>query len=80
MGIWLANGIDSILWIALFGVFGKMFIREDPEGDGGIIRMKHAVWIDLVNAILWLLSAVHNTIIFFTHRGGRSLHTGRAAV
>ncbi|PSS14857.1 hypothetical protein M430DRAFT_35720 [Amorphotheca resinae ATCC 22711] len=46
-----------ILWIALFGLFGKMYIHADAQGDGGIIRMKHAVWIDLVNALFWLVSA-----------------------
>jgi hypothetical protein len=70
----------SILWIAVFGVFAKLFIHENPEGDSGIQKMKNAVWVDLVNAILWLLSAAHNFLIWLTHRGGRSLHTGRAAV
>lgn len=46
-----------ILWIALFGLFGKMYIHADAQGDGGITRMKHAVWIDLVNALFWLVSA-----------------------
>ena len=32
-----------ILWIALFGLFGSMFIKENPEGNGGIKRMKNAV-------------------------------------
>ena len=32
-----------VLWIALFGIFGALFIKEKPEGNGGIIRMKNAV-------------------------------------
>ena len=31
------------LWIALFGIFGSMFIKEHAEGNGGITRMKNAV-------------------------------------
>ena len=32
-----------ILWIALFGLFGNMYIKEDAEGNAGIKRMKNAV-------------------------------------
>ena len=71
---------NSILWIALFGVFGKLFIKENPEGDGGITRMKHAVWVDLVNALLWLFTAIYGGLMFWKHHTGRSLHTGRATV
>lgn len=46
-----------VLWLTLFGIFGRMYIREDPEGDDGIVRMKHAVWVDLSNLGLWVVSA-----------------------
>ncbi|KAG8525861.1 uncharacterized protein KY384_000621 [Bacidia gigantensis] len=69
-----------ILWAAVFGIFGKMYIHEHTEGNGGIKRMKNAVWIDLVNMLLWLVTAVMATVAFFSLKGGRSLHTGRAAV
>ncbi|MCJ1309910.1 hypothetical protein MMC25_003571 [Agyrium rufum] len=69
-----------ILWIALFGVFGKLFIKEDPEGNGDIQRLKNAVWVDLVNALLWLITAIWGAVMFFFGRGRRSLHTGRATV
>ena len=39
--------LGSIMFTALFGVFGKMFINENPEGDSGIQQMKNAVWVDL---------------------------------
>ena len=71
---------NSILWVAVFGLFGKMFIPANPQGDQGIQTMKNAVWVDLCNMLLWLISTIYSTIMFFTHRGGRSLHTGRAAV
>ena len=70
----------SILWTAVLGVFGKMYIHEDPKGNSAVKRMKNAVWIDLVNMLLWLGTAVMATVAFFAIRGGRSLHTGRAAV
>ena len=48
--------IICILWLTLFGVFGKMYISEDPVGDSGIVRMKHAVWVDLTNLLLWVIT------------------------
>lgn len=46
-----------VFWLTLFGIFGKMYLAEDPEGQEGIVRMKHAVWVDLVNLLLWCGSA-----------------------
>lgn len=77
---WLID--HSILWTALFGIFGKMYIPAQPTPhQDGIIRMKNAVWVDLVNMILWFITAIYATLIWFRNRGGRkSLHTGRANV
>ena len=70
-----------ILWAAVFGLFGSMYIKEDPEMNGGIKRMKNAVWIDLINMLLWFVSAIIGAIGFWKWlKGGRSLHTGRAHV
>jgi hypothetical protein len=76
--IW--DTILFILWISLFGLFGNMYIHANAQGDGGIIRMKHAVWVDLANALLWLFSAVGMAVYWVRHRGGRSMWTGRATV
>jgi len=76
--IW--DTILFILWIALFGLFGSMYIKEHAEGDAGIKRMKNAVWVDLVNALLWLVSAIGMAIFWVRHRGNRSRWTGRARV
>jgi hypothetical protein len=76
--IW--DTILFILWIALFGLFGNMYIHERAGGDGGIQRMKNAVWVDLVNALLWLVSAVGMAVFWAQKRGGRTRWTGRAAV
>ncbi|KAI4146876.1 MAG: hypothetical protein L6R39_003312 [Caloplaca ligustica] len=77
---WGWDLVVFILFTALFGLFGNMYIHENPEGDGGVKRMKNAVWIDLINMLLWLVTAVYGMIRFFFFRGGRSLHTGRATV
>ncbi|KAK5736529.1 hypothetical protein LTR17_007348 [Elasticomyces elasticus] len=75
-----------ILWTALFGVFGHVYIGVDLRGveEGArpfVRRMNRAVWIDLVNMLLWFVTAVYLTVIWFRNRGsGRTLHTGRGQV
>lgn len=68
-----------ILWIALFGTFGKMYINTQAD-DYGIQRMKNAVWVDLVNALLWLISACGMLVYWVKHRNNRTRFTGRATV
>ena len=77
---YMAFGWDVILfilWTAVFGIFGKLYIHANAQGDGGITRMKRAVWIDLVNMLLWLVTAGMSTVMFFL-RGRQTLFTGRA--
>jgi hypothetical protein len=69
-----------VLWIVLFGAFGKLYIHAHAQGDSGILRMKHAVWIDLVNALLWLISAMGMAVYWVRHRSNRTRFTGRATV
>ncbi|KAK4624619.1 hypothetical protein CLAFUW4_05325 [Fulvia fulva] len=70
-----------ILWTAVFGLFGSIYIHADPSPEQhGQQRMKNAVWVDLVNMLLWLVSAIYATLIFFKGRHGRTMHTGRAKV
>ncbi|KAI9732198.1 MAG: hypothetical protein M1834_004295 [Cirrosporium novae-zelandiae] len=75
-----ARKADNILWTALFGIFGKMYIHENPEGNSGVRRMKNAVWVDLTNMLLWFLTSIIAGLIFMRHRKGKLLHTGRADV
>jgi hypothetical protein len=71
----------SILWTAVFGTFGKLYINETPDpGDTATRRMKNAVWIDLVNMILWFLTTLLGAALFFKYRKTRSTYTGRATV
>ena len=65
----------------MFGVFARKYIHRDAEeGPEDIRRMKNAVWVDLVNMLLWLVTAGMATVAFFMLRNKRSLHTGRATV
>lgn len=78
--VWVWDLVLFVLWIALFGIFGKMYIHENPEGDSGIQRMKNAVWVDLVSALLWLLLAVASFGYWWGHRERHTRFTGRARV
>jgi len=66
-----------ILWAAVSGLFGNMYFNEKTEMDHGIKSMKTAAAFDIVNLILWFITAVTGTVVFFTS-GRKSLHTGRA--
>ncbi|KAH6688945.1 hypothetical protein F5X68DRAFT_204668 [Plectosphaerella plurivora] len=78
--VWIWDVIVFILWIVAFGIFGAMYINEDPEGDGGVQRMKNAVWVLLTNALLWLICAAAMGIYWLRHRERHTRFTGRAKV
>ncbi|KAH6643807.1 hypothetical protein C7974DRAFT_6707 [Boeremia exigua] len=67
-----------VCYLVAFGIFGKMYIPEDAEGNKGIIRMKNAVWVLLANMLLWFITSVWNGFKFWKHRHARTTHTGRA--
>ena len=71
--------VHSILWVAVFGVFGKLYIDEEPDRLG-IQRMRNAVWVDLINMLLWFISTVYGVTMFIRNRKHATLHTGRATV
>jgi hypothetical protein len=56
----------SILWVALSGVFGSIYIGGKNAGYAGatssVPRMKIAVWFDLLGMILWLSSTVKSVV------------------
>jgi len=74
------DAILFILWCAVFGLFGSMYIHANPEMDSGIQRMKNAVWVDLVCLLLWFITSVIGAIWFIRGRNNRTLHTGRAVL
>lgn len=67
-----------LCYLIAFGIFGNMYIPEDAEGDGGIQRMKNAVWVLLTNMLLWLVTAIWGGVMFWKNRHARTTHTGRA--
>ncbi|KAI0431140.1 hypothetical protein F5Y09DRAFT_204783 [Xylaria sp. FL1042] len=63
-----------ILWIAVFGTFAVIFLRM-PDDDAHkwyhntrVSVMRHAVWIDLVNAVFWLLTGAYGCFRTFVSR------------
>ncbi|KAF2469388.1 uncharacterized protein BDR25DRAFT_229148 [Lindgomyces ingoldianus] len=71
---WIFFGVDFLIfffYMVLFGIFGKMYMQENPEGNKGIIRMKRAAWIDMVNMLLWFGTAVWGLCMFFRARKER---------
>ncbi|KAK2798290.1 hypothetical protein FQN50_008895 [Emmonsiellopsis sp. PD_5] len=48
----------SILWLTAFGMFGKMFLSlEEDKGNKDMVRMRHAVFVDMANLFLWVVTA-----------------------
>jgi len=74
------NVVLLALWIALFGVFGSMYIKENAEGNADIQRMKNAVWVDLANVLLWLIGSLSMFAYWWGHRERHTRFTGRARV
>jgi len=59
-----------ILWAALSGIFGSMYIGEKVEMEAGIHRMKVAVGFDLAGLILWFITGSMGLWWFFAERRG----------
>jgi hypothetical protein len=62
----IIESVICVLWLALFGTFYTIFFVsgdiEDPENNNADKhRMKAAVWIDLINFLLWTASALFST-------------------
>jgi len=72
-----------MLWVTVFGIFGKIYIgrsmaEKDRYQDTDTRRMQRAVWIDLANMVLWLMTFIGGVLRFCLYKRERSLHTGRA--
>ncbi|KAJ5766001.1 uncharacterized protein N7511_003617 [Penicillium nucicola] len=56
------DGVLLVLWLAQVGVFGSVYISgnkaEYEDATLSVPRMRAAVWIDLVNMVLWLATTV----------------------
>ena len=63
----------ALNWVCVTGIFGVMYGRTKAEGDKAIEEMKNAVWVDLVEMLLFFVTiAVAASQI---HRARRSATT-----
>ncbi|RYP93842.1 hypothetical protein DL770_000038 [Monosporascus sp. CRB-9-2] len=65
----------SIFWLIVFGIFATIFLsldeaEEDAYEGARVGAMKIAVWLDLLNAFLWLLTGVYGFIYGYTKEKG----------
>jgi hypothetical protein len=63
---WVPEWILAIFWIASFGLFYNIYLSGDIEQEYqnmDIGRMKRAVWCDLINALLWMGSALFSSVM-----------------
>jgi hypothetical protein len=67
----------AVLWLAVFGTFAAIFLHRDggePYDDGVSVRvMKAAVWVDLVNCLLWLATGAYGSFRTCVGRRARGL-------
>ena len=65
-----------VMWLVVFGIFAGIFLKRDsdePYKGSSTGAMKTAVWVDLVNAILWLISGTYGAIKTFVGEKANSL-------
>ena len=65
---WVPEWILAILWIACFGRFYTIYLRSDIEQgyeNVDVGRMERAVWCDLINALLWMGSALFSSFMCY---------------
>lgn len=65
--LWAAwDWVLLVLWAAAFGVFASMYVEDrntrDAADTTSVQRMKIAVWITMVNMVLWFASVVHAVV------------------
>jgi hypothetical protein len=57
-----------ILYLTAFGIFGKLYIKVQPDGNKDVTRMKNAVWCLVVNMVLWIATASYGAMITWKAR------------
>lgn len=61
---WVVDWILTVFWFALFAVFYEVYIGGGMEPDYTRVdvgRMERAIWCDLINALLWMGSALFSS-------------------
>ncbi|KAI6780732.1 uncharacterized protein J7T54_001040 [Emericellopsis cladophorae] len=63
------DAILFIAWVIVFGIFAGIFLHRGDDDDkykgSSTGAMKTAVWVDFVNALFWLASAVYGAFKTF---------------
>ncbi|KAI5917396.1 hypothetical protein F4810DRAFT_696480 [Camillea tinctor] len=71
----LLDWVVFIFWVAEFGVFGSIYIGSTPTPPEASYsdrsRMVAAVWIDMINMILWFASALVGVLLCCARRHTR---------
>lgn len=66
------DALLCILWVAQVGVFGALYASSiDPDyvlATLSISRMRAAVWVDLINMLLWLTTTVMRIVLCIRNR------------
>ncbi|TKX19759.1 hypothetical protein C1H76_7957 [Elsinoe australis] len=74
LGWWTIDWVLFILWTALFGSMGSIYIGGDASDyqdvTQSVTRMKVALWFDLLNMLLWLATGIYGMV--FCVRARRS--------
>ncbi|KAF2150233.1 hypothetical protein K461DRAFT_217845, partial [Myriangium duriaei CBS 260.36] len=66
---WAWDLILSIMWVAVFGIFAKLYVRTHPTIHQVHARkMRNAVWVDLVNMLLWFVTFITGLVIWKKNR------------
>ena len=55
-----------------------MYLPTHYTNGSGVKRMRHAVWVNLVNMAMWFISAVSLMVLRLMTRDKRSLCTSKA--
>lgn len=64
--IWAFEWTMTVLWIACFDVFYGVYLDGGVPADYAVVdfgRMKLAGWCNLVNALLWLCTALFSSVM-----------------
>lgn len=53
--VFVWEAIVCLLWLVVFGIFGKIFLSSGQQGKDGNEKMYRAVWVDLVGWAVWAI-------------------------
>ncbi|KAF2112996.1 hypothetical protein BDV96DRAFT_524299, partial [Lophiotrema nucula] len=64
--VWVVEWILAIFYLALFATFYRIYTSGpvDPQNAGTDLgRMRRVVWMDLINFLLWMSSALFSSVM-----------------